>query len=110
MQLNKFDVNLKERMGQYMIETIIPLGNRIVAIQKKAETKSKSGLYLADSDKEAPVLADVISTGIAVQSVLVGDQIVYKEYAATDIKIDGIEYLIVSEEDVLATLKGEKNA
>ena len=83
---------------------IKPLGDRVVAVREEAKTQTASGLYLPDSSKEKPVAAEVKAVGGDVKNVKVGDKIVYKEYSTTDLKIDGTEYLIVREEDILATL------
>lgn len=80
-----------------------PLNDRIVAkIEKPLET-TKSGILLGDT-KEKPAYALVESIGPAVKTVKKGDKIVYKEYSTTEIKLDEIEYIILKEEDVLATL------
>lgn len=80
-----------------------PLNDRIVAkIEKPLET-TKSGILLGDA-KEKPAYALVESIGPAVKTVKKGDKIVYKEYSTTEIKLDKIEYIILKEEDVLATL------
>ena len=83
---------------------IKPLGDRVVAVREEAKTQTASGLYLPDSSKEKPVVAEVKVVGGDVKNVNVGDKIVYKEYSTTDLKIDGTEYLIVREEDILATV------
>ena len=87
-----------------MSTPIKPLADRVVAVREVAATKTASGLYLPDNAKEKPVLAKVEAVGPDVKSLKVGDKIVYKEYSTTELKIDGIEYLIVREEDVLATV------
>lgn len=87
-----------------MNSPITPLGDRVVAVKEEAKTKTASGLYLPDNAKEKPVLASVIAAGKDVKAVKSGDKILYKEYATTEIKIDGTEYLIVKEEDILGTL------
>lgn len=80
-----------------------PLNDRIVAkIEKPLET-TKSGILLGDA-KEKPAYALVESIGPAVKTVKKGDKIVYKEYSTTEIKLDEREYIILKEEDVLATL------
>lgn len=84
---------------------INPLDDRIVAQQLEAQTKTASGLYLPDSAQEKPKVAKVVAVGSNAKSVKVGDQIIYKEYSATEVKVDGEKYLIVKEEDVLATVK-----
>lgn len=81
-----------------------PLADRIVAVREAAETKTASGLYLPDGAKEKPVIAHVKAVGKEVKEVKVGDRIVYKEYAPTELKTDGTEYLILKEEDVLAII------
>lgn len=83
---------------------INPLDDRIVAQQLEAQTKTASGLYLPDSAQEKPKAAKVVAVGKNVKDVKVGDQIIYKEYSATEVKVDSDKYLIVKEEDVLATV------
>ena len=87
-----------------MNSPIKPLGDRVVAVREEAQAKTASGLYLPDAAKEKPVLAKVLAVGKDTKTVKVGDSIIYKEYATTEIKIDGTEYLIVKEEDILGTL------
>jgi chaperonin GroES len=86
-----------------MTVPIKPLADRVVAVREVAPTKTASGIYLPDNSKEKPVLATVKAVGPDVKGIKVGDKIVYKEYSTTELKIDGTEYLIVKEEDVLAT-------
>lgn len=81
-----------------------PLGDRVIAEVEEAATKTASGLYLPENAKEKSKVAKVAAVGSSVKDVKVGDRIVYKEYSTTEIKIDGKEYLIVKEEDILATL------
>ena len=88
-----------------MSTPITPLADRIVAVREEAKTQTASGIYLPDSSKEKPVMAEVKAVGSDVQHVKVGDKIIYKEYSTTELKIDGTEYLIVREEDILATVK-----
>ena len=76
----------------------------VVAVREEAKTQTASGLYLPDNAKEKPVVAEVKAVGGDVKNVKLGDKIVYKEYSTTDLKIDGTEYLIVREEDILATV------
>lgn len=83
---------------------IKPLADRVVAVKEEAATKTASGLYLPDNAKEKPVLAKVVAVGPDVKSLKADDKIVYKEYSTTELKINGVEYLIVKEEDVLATV------
>jgi chaperonin GroES len=81
-----------------------PIGERIVAVAIEAESKTASGLYLPEGAKEKSKVAEVKSVGGEVKVVKIGDKIVYKEYATSDVKVDGVNYIIVKEEDVLATV------
>lgn len=87
-----------------MSTPIKPLADRVVAVREEAKTQTASGIYLPDNAKEKPVLAMVAAVGPDVKGIKVGDKIVYKEYSTTELTIDGTEYLIVKEEDVLATV------
>lgn len=87
-----------------MSTPIKPLADRVVAVREQAHTKTASGIYLPESSKEKPVMATVVAVGPDAKTLKVGDKIVYKEYSTTELKIDGIEYLVVKEEDVLATI------
>jgi len=87
-----------------MTTPIKPLADRVVAVKEVAAAKTASGLYLPDNAKEKPVVAKVEAVGPDVKSLKAGDRIVYKEYSTTELKINDTEYLIVKEEDVLATV------
>jgi chaperonin GroES len=91
-------------MEDIMTTPIKPLADRVVAVREVAAPQTASGIYLPDNAKEKPVLADVKAIGPDVKGIAVGDKIIYKEYSTTELKIDGTEYLIVKEEDVLATV------
>ena len=80
-----------------------PLKDRIVAVVEKPLEKTKSGLLLGEA-KEKPAYAVVESVGPDVTGVKKGDKIICKEYAAAEVKVDEVDYIIVKEEDVLATL------
>jgi len=103
----------QEKRRIIMGSPIKPLGDRVVAIREEAENKTASGLYLPDNAKEKPVVAKVVAVGpgrvgddnerIPVE-IKVGERILYKEYSTTEIKINGTEYLIVKENDILGTV------
>ena len=80
-----------------------PLQDRIVATKERPMEKTASGILLGEA-KEAPAYAVVESVGPDVKTVTKGDKIVYKNYSTTDIKVEDTEYIILKEEDVLATL------
>ena len=80
-----------------------PLQDRVVALKEEPMTQTKSGILLGEA-KEAPAYAVVESVGPDVKIVKKGDKIVYKNYSTTDVKVENKDYIIVKEEDVLATL------
>lgn len=82
-----------------------PLADWIVAEPAEAVTKTASGLYLPENAAEKPKTAKVIKVGPKVKDVKAGDQIVYKSYSTTDLELEGTDYILVKEEDVLATVK-----
>ncbi|HZL07968.1 MAG TPA: co-chaperone GroES [Candidatus Dormibacteraeota bacterium] len=82
-----------------------PLSDYIVAQAEEAESKTASGLYLPDKAQEKPKTAKVVAAGPNARQVKVGDRIVYKSYSTTEVKVDGEEFILVKEEDVLATVK-----
>ncbi len=85
-----------------------PLADRIVMEQLDAEEKTASGIVLPDSAKEKPKMAKVLAVGKEVKEVKAGDTVLYKSYGPDDVKVDGEEYLIAKEEDLLAVVKGGK--
>jgi chaperonin GroES len=87
-----------------MSTPIKPLADRVVAVREEAKAQTASGIYLPDTAKEKPAYATVEAVGPDVKGIKKGDKIIYKEYSTTELKIDGKEYLIVKEEDVLATV------
>jgi chaperonin GroES len=82
-----------------------PLGDYVVAVGEAAETKTKSGLYVPESATEKPKTAKVVAVGKEAKQIKVGDRIVYKSYSTTDVKVGNDEYILVKEEDILATVK-----
>jgi chaperonin GroES len=82
-----------------------PLADRIVMEQLDAEEKTASGIVLPDSAKEKPKMAKVLAVGKDVKEVKAGDTVLYKSYGPDDVKVDGHEYLIGKEEDLLAIVK-----
>lgn len=83
--------------------TLKPLKDRVVAKQEKPLEKTASGILLGEA-KEKPAYAVVESVGPDVSAIKKGDKIIYKEYSTTEVKIDGVDYIILKEEDVLATM------
>ena len=87
---------------------IQPLSDRVVVIPQAAETKTASGLYIPDSAKEKPQQGTIAAVGNGKKdhkmTVKVGDTVLYGKYAGTELKLDGKEYLIMREEDILAII------
>ena len=84
---------------------IYPLADRIVLEQLQLEEQTKSGIILPDSAQEKPKMAKVLAVGVEVKEVKEGDVVLYKSYGPDDVKVDGQEYMIAKEEDILATVK-----
>lgn len=87
-----------------MSTPIKPLADRVVAVREEAKAQTASGIYLPDTAKEKPAYAVVEAVGPDVKGVKKGDKIIHESYKATELKVDNKDYLIVKEEDVLATL------
>jgi chaperonin GroES len=87
-----------------MSAKIKPLADYVVAVGEEAQTKTASGLYLPGNAAEKPKVAKVVAAGKDVKQVKTGDRILYKSYSPTEVKVEGEEYLLVKEEDILATI------
>ncbi len=87
-----------------MSVNVKPLGDYIVAEPEEAQTKTASGLYLPEKAAEKPKVAKVVAAGPRATQLKVGDRILYKSYSPTEVKVEGKDYLLIKEEDVLATL------
>ena len=88
-----------------MAVNIQPLADYVVAQQEEAETKTASGLYLPGNAQEKPKVAKVLAVGKEVKQLKVGDRIIYKSYSTTEVKLGADDYILVKEEDILATVK-----
>ena len=88
-----------------MTVPIKPLSDRVVAVREEVQTKTASGLYLPDQAQEKPLIAAVVAIGPGVTSLKVDDKILYKDYSGSQVRVNETEYLIIREEDVLATLE-----
>ena len=92
---------------------LVPLGDRVVLKQCEAEEKTKSGINLAGQAKEKPQEAEVIAVGPGgvvdgkevTMQVAVGQKVIYSKYAGTEVKLDGEEYIIVRQNDILAVVE-----
>ncbi|MEE3467151.1 MAG: co-chaperone GroES [Eubacterium sp.] len=92
---------------------LVPLADRVVLKQLDAEETTKSGIVLPGTAQEKPQQAEVVAVGPGgmvdgkevAMSVKKGDQVIYSRYAGTDVKLDGEEYVIVRQSDILAVVK-----
>jgi len=86
---------------------IKPLGDRVVIAPAKAEEKTASGIIIPDTAKEKPQKGTVVAVSENKENPLtvkVGNEVLYGKYAGTEITIDGEDYLIMKEEDILAVI------
>ena len=88
-----------------------PLGDRVIVKAAEAETQTASGIILADTAKEKPTRGEVIAVGEGKfndkgertpMDVKVGDTVIYSKYGATEVKLEGEEYLILRDSDIYA--------
>ena len=85
---------------------IKPLADRVVVSPLEAETKTASGIIIPDTAKEKPQKGTVAAVGSGTNdepiTVKVGDTVLYGKYSGTELKLDGTDYLIMRESDILA--------
>ena len=93
--------------------TMKPLGDRVVIKNMEAEETTKGGIILTAAAKEKPLMAEVIAVGpggmvdgkeVKMQ-VKVGEKVIYSKYAGTEVKMDGVDYIIVKQSDILAVVE-----
>ena len=106
---NNRDLSANTTRGFILV--LKPLSDRVVLKPIQAEEKTKGGIVLPDTAKDKPQEGEVIAVGPGrilengtklEPTVKVGDRVIYSKYSGTEIKIDGEEYLIVRESDILA--------
>ena len=92
---------------------LVPLGDRVVLKQIVAEETTKSGIVLPGQSKEKPQQAEIVAVGpggtvdgkeVKMQ-VKEGQKVIYSKYAGTEVKLDGEEYIIVRQNDILAVVE-----
>jgi len=93
---------------------IRPLHDRILVKRVEEETKTKGGIIIPDTAKEKPIEAKVVAVGngrvldngeVRKLEVKKGDRILFGKYSGTEVKIDGVEHLILREDDVLGVIE-----
>ncbi|MBQ2144859.1 MAG: co-chaperone GroES [Oscillospiraceae bacterium] len=93
--------------------TLKPLADRVLLKATEAEETTKSGIILSTANKEKPVISEVVAVGPGgvvdgkevVMTVKAGDKVVVAKYAGTEVKLDGVEYSIVRQSDILAIVE-----
>ncbi|MBR2916418.1 MAG: co-chaperone GroES [Clostridia bacterium] len=93
---------------------IKPLADRVVIKMVEAEETTKSGIILAGAAKEKPQIAEVVAVGPGgvvdgkeiKMELSVGDRVLMSKYAGTEVKLDGVEYTILRQSDILAKIEG----
>jgi chaperonin GroES len=85
---------------------IKPLADRVVIEPKAAEEKTASGIFIPDTAKEKPQRGKIVAVGNGTKDVTmevkVGDEVLYGKYAGTELNIDGVDFLIMKQSDILA--------
>ena len=88
---------------------IIPLADRVLLKEEKAETTTKSGILLPESAQEKTQTAKVEAVGPGTEkekiTVKVGDRVMYDKYSGVQVKMDGEDYLIVKNSDIIAVVE-----
>ena len=92
---------------------LVPLGDRVVLKECVAEETTKSGIILTSSAQEKPQEAEVIAVGPGgmvegkevTMQVSVAQKLIYSKYAGTEVKLDGEEYIVVKQNDILAVVE-----
>lgn len=89
-----------------------PIGERVVIKKLEAEKKTQSGIVLPESAQEKPQYAEVVAISSDIlndndkkDSLKEGDKVIYSQYAGTDVKIDGENYVVLAYKDVLAVVE-----
>lgn len=87
---------------------IKPLADRVLVEPMEAETKTASGIFIPDTAKEKPQNGKVVAVGPGTKdqpmTVKVGDTVLYGKYAGTELKLEGVDYMIMRESDILAII------
>ncbi len=91
-----------------------PLGDKVLVKRAEAQDRTESGIYLPESAKDKPKEGQVVATGAGLLNketgeympftVSKGDRVLFTSYAGTEVKIEGTEYLIMTEDDILGII------
>ena len=89
------------------------LGDRVVLKRGEVEEKTASGLFIAGANKEQPQYAEVVAVGPGAlvdgkrvpMDVKVGDKVFFAKYGGSEIKLDGVEYIVIGQSDIMAVIE-----
>ena len=102
-------ITKSNQYSEVIFMTIKPLADRVLLKSVEAEETTKSGLILAASAQEKPEISEVIAVGDGTEenpmTVKAGDKVIVSKYSGTQVKLDGVEYTIISVKDVLAIVE-----
>ncbi len=109
MSANKSELDFRRKIKM----KLVPLGDKVVLKQKEAEVTTQSGIILAGAGKEKPQEAQVVAVGPGgnvdgkevTMMVKPGDVVIYSKYAGTEVKLDGEEYIVVRQNDIVAIVE-----
>ena len=91
-----------------------PLNDRVLVKRLEGEEKTAGGLFIPDTAKEKPSKGEVVAVGpgktaddgkVMAMTVKAGDQVLFNKYAGTEVKLDGVEHLVMREDDILAIIQ-----
>ncbi|WP_121628673.1 co-chaperone GroES [Poseidonibacter antarcticus] len=81
-----------------------PLGKRVLVQRTEVESKTASGIILVDSAKEKPNTAEVKAIGGEITEIKVGDTIVFEQFRGTEFTLDGVDYLVLDQENIIGVM------
>ncbi len=94
--------------------TLTPLNDRVLVKRLDSEEKTAGGLYIPDTAKEKPSQGEIIAVGPGkvaddgkrvAMAVKKGDKVLFNKYAGTEVKLEGVDHLVMREDDILAVIK-----
>jgi len=102
------------KKGEVSSMKIRPLQDRVIIKRLEEEEKTKGGIIIPDTAKEKPIEGEVVAVGkgkttedgkLIKLDVKAGDRVLFSKYAGTEVKIDGVEHLIMREDDILGIIE-----
>jgi chaperonin GroES len=107
-EINEKNILIIKIKYSIMALSIKPLSDRVLIEPVAAETKTASGIFIPDTAKEKPQKGTVVAVGNGTKdhtmTVKIGDTVLYGKYVGTELKLEGTDYLIMREDDILAII------